>query len=243
MTQAKLLEKKGYKIDYLEKSVLEIKNKDELSQNHDVWIVLSKHSSKANQPSLTTHSVGNFSKDKPKLGGLPENLGISLAPAQSILLKLLYQYQQENFEYFSNMNVTFEATHHGPTIPIPLTFIEMGSNKKIWTSDTIAEAVVWAIDRFLIIEKIESKPIPIAIGFGGPHYPYKFSSLVLNNEYYIGHILPKYAANNIHEGIIRQMIERTIPKPTIAVIDKKGIKQKSILKNLLTNFDLEIREI
>lgn len=240
LTQAEILEEKGYKIHYLEKSVLSLKSEKELPKDVTSWIVLSKHSSVANKPSLTTHSVGNFGLSNLNLGGEDFTLGLSNAYLQSTLLSNLFQYKQDNFEKFRNFDVVCEATHHGPTIDTPLTFIEMGSSREVWIDKIVANAIVWSIIE-LIDEDFKSlSKIDTAIGFGGSHYPYKFAKMMIEKKFFIGHILPKYASDNLTTDIIDQMILKTIPKAKIALIDKKGIKQKGKLKEMLKDYELEI---
>jgi D-aminoacyl-tRNA deacylase len=241
LTQANLLENQNYTIHYLNKSSLFLNSLD-LPSNKDAWIVLSKHSSKADRPSLTVHSVGNFGP-KAEFGGEPSCLGCSFAPLQSLLLSELAVYQSTYFEFFKNFSIVCEATHHGPTIPIPVTFIEMGSTIEIWKSIEVAKAIVYAVTTILDLDFRTKLNIPTAIAFGGNHYPEKFSAAMIDQLYFIGHILPKYAAEHINSEIIDQMINRTIPEPQIALIDKKGIRKKAELKFLLQKKDLEIIEL
>jgi D-aminoacyl-tRNA deacylase len=233
----------NYKIHYIDKSILELSSADELPNKFDSWIVLSKHSSVAKKPSFTTHSVGNFGIANKHLGGGNCTLGVSNAQIQSLLLANLFAYQQNNMKIVSEFNVACEATHHGPTINIPLTFIEMGSSINVWLDKKVAQAIAWSVDKLLKEDNIIRYEIDTAIGFGGSHYPYKFANLMIDRKFFIGHIFPKYAADNLNSDIIRQMISKTIPSPTIALIDKKGIKRKGELKTLLEDFDVEIKII
>ncbi|MHA1990497.1 MAG: D-aminoacyl-tRNA deacylase [Candidatus Hodarchaeales archaeon] len=240
LTQASLLEEMNYKIHYIDKSILKLSSVNDLPIEFDSWIVLSKHSSVAKKPSFTTHSVGNFGITNEQLGGENCTLGVSNAQIQSLLLANLFIYQQNNMKIVSEFNVVCEATHHGPTIDIPLTFIEMGSSVDVWVDKKIAQAVAWSVDKLLKENNNISYEIDTAIGFGGSHYPYKFANLMIERKFFIGHIFPKYAADNLNSGIIRQMISKTVPTPTFALIDKKGIKRKGALKTLLEDFDIEI---
>lgn len=222
---------------------MSLKSEEELPKNIDSWIVLSKHSSVANKPSLTTHSVGNFGISNLNLGGKDFTLGVSNSYLQSILLSNLFQFQQENFEKLGSFDVVCEATHHGPTINIPLTFIEMGSSRDVWVNKNVAEAIVWSIIKFLDVDINNFSNIDSAIGFGGSHYPYKFAKMMIEKKYVIGHIFPKYASDYLTTDVIEQMISKTIPKVKVALIDKKGIKQRGKLKQIFRNYELEIIEM
>lgn len=241
MIEASQFEEQGFKVFYHNESIL-YSTTPFSSSNIDAWIVLSKHSSKSERPTLTTHSVGNYGPAD--MGGSPAELGISFAPVQSMLLSYLAQYKQQN-DFLKNFDVVAEVTHHGPTINIPLTFIEMGSTPDVWENKEVATAIVYAVTTFL--ENNNTKKInmekPNAIGIGGTHYPEKFSKLMIDRKYNIGHICPKYAIEYLNENLIDQMIEKTIPRPTIGLIDKKGVKRKSEIKQWLLNVGLEAVEI
>ena len=244
MVQATLLEEQGYKIYYQDNSIL-FTTTPLLPFTIDAWIVLSKHSSKSEYPTLTTHSVGNYGPAD--MGGNPTELGISFSPVQSMLLSYLAQYKQQN-DFFKDFDVVAEATHHGPTINRPVTFIEMGSTPEVWQSKKAATAIAYAVTTFLAnrkrinLEK-NTPTIPNAIAFGGTHYPEKFSKLMIDREYNIGHICPKYAMGYLNENLILQMVEKTIPRPTIGLIEKKGAKKKSEIKHWLYTAGLEILEV
>lgn len=243
LTQAELLGEKGYKIHFLEKSVLSITSEEELPKNVNSWIVLSKHSSSTKKPSFTTHSVGNFGLGNKNLGGDDFTLGISNSFMQSQLLSNLHQFQQKNLEKFGLFDVVCEATHHGPTINLPLTFIEIGSSKEVWIDKNIATAISWSVRKFLEEDLKNISDIDSAIGFGGSHYPYKFAKLMIERKFNVGHIFPKYASEYLTSNMIEQMVMKTVPKAKVALIDKKGIKQKGRLKKILENYELEIIEV
>ena len=134
--------------------------------------------------------------------------------------------------------VTLEATHHGPTLNIPMLFIEVGSTEKQWMDLGACGAAAW-----VILEVIGSTPsdngFPVAIGFGGGHYCRKFTGL--SREYAIGHICPKYNLHNLDSEMITQMIKRTLPKPEYALVEKKGMgKEKRRVIGLLDDSELGV---
>jgi len=76
----------------------------------------------------------------------------------------------------------------------------------------------------------EPEEKPVAIGFGGPHYAPNFTEVVLKGRVAVGHILPNYAFDYIDETMFSQMIEKTIPKPELALVDWKGLKSEEKVK-------------
>jgi D-aminoacyl-tRNA deacylase len=132
-------------------------------------------------------------------------------------------------------DVCLEVTHHGPTnLKKPLVFIEVGSTEKEWGQ---VNACAVAADTIMNLS-LNGKGSEIA--FGGPHYAPKFTKLCLEGRN-IGHICPKYYLDTLDENLFKQMVEKTVPKPSKAIIDKKGVKgrHKKIISELAAKFDLE----
>ena len=83
----------------------------------------------------------------------------------------------------------------------------------------------------------------MAIAFGGSHYSKKFTDKMIDQDYYIGHICPKYSIKYLNDNLIKEMIDKTYPKPKIALFDKKGMKRKGEIKFILENYDIEVIQI
>ena len=80
------------------------------------------------------------------------------------------------------------------------------------------------------------------IGFGGTHYASKFNKLVLEKNYKIGHLAPKYAINDLTEDVLNQMISRSANPIKSAVIDWKGMnsENKAHLLPMLEERDIDV---
>lgn len=179
----------------------------------EICIVASRHRSDSGKPTLTCHSTGNFGRAD--VGGKEGQLAI--APALYLRQALLGLKRNVNDLPYE---ISLEVTHHGPSeLPFPVLFIEVGSEEKQWRDMKACEVVAKTINE--LVEK-EPEKAPVAIGFGGPHYAPNFSKISENVA--LGHIAPKYAADFLNEGMIRQMMERTTPTPELAVIDWKGFR-------------------
>ena len=202
----------------------------------EVFIFCSRHRSQSGKPALLVHSTGNFNDDT-SFGGQPFSLSIS-APSL-VRQALIALHRERNSKNLHEFDVTLEVTHHGPTeLTRPVVFIELGSDENFWNHKEGARAVVSAINACL------KTPLDCSsvIGFGGTHYASKFNKLVLEREVTIGHILPKYALDNINESVVRQMIERCSCHVENAVIDWKGTNasQKEHLFPILENLGVDV---
>lgn len=207
----------------------------------DLIIVASRHKSESKMPTLCVHSPGNF--NDAKYGGKEKCL--SIAPAFYIK-KAIFDLKREREKNLSlsGYDVTLEVTHHGPTLNLPIMFVEVGSSEYQWNDLNACETTARVIKQLCSTgseienEKGRSLKPKTAIGIGGNHYASKFTKILLNEEIAFGHIMPKY---NFNEEMIEQMVSKTIPKPEIALIDWNGLngEQRSKAIKKLGEMDLE----
>lgn len=123
-----------------------------------------------------------------------------------------------------------EVTHHGPTLDVPLVFIEIGSSENEWKDEEAGKVVANAMKEIIEWGAQERSgagaQMENYIGFGGPHYAPSFTQIILENPTVaIGHILPNYHAEHITKDIVQQMLEKSNAKK--AVFDWKGIKSEA----------------
>ena len=194
--------------------------------NLDLVVFTSKHSSTSGTPTLSVHTPGNFGAAE--LGGLPRKVSISPATALQNALKALMRFKEEmQLDY----EVSYECTHHGPSLNVPCMFVELGSSEKQWNDSkaagAVAHAAMEAITEFSVSERTA------VLGIGGPHYNRRFTRMALNNEAIFGHIIPKYAVQCADAEILSQCVERTLEKVACAILDWKGIKSQDKAKLLV----------
>jgi D-aminoacyl-tRNA deacylase len=115
--------------------------------------------------------------------------------------------------------VSYECTHHGPSLNVPAMFAELGSSPKQWKDSKAAEVVAHAA----VAAISDCSDCSVALGIGGPHYNRKFTKLALTTQKAFGHMIPKYALPEVDAEIIRQCVERTLETIDSAVLDWKGI--------------------
>lgn len=236
MNIAKHCEQLGLEVTYIEEEQIFAKNLDERFPSSELFIILSKHASASGKPCLTAHHPGNFSEDNSH-GGNPKELAVSHPSYHKEFLKQLWRFKDELPEF----QIVTEPTHHGPTEnKTPVLFVEIGATEKEWSNEKAGEIIAKAVK-----ETIEKSPKyeKIAIAFGGPHYSEKFTKVIIEDEYAIGHICPKYAIKKLDKKMVKQMIEKSVEKPEFAIIDKKGVKQKSKIISICKDLNLEVIQI
>jgi len=200
----------------------------------ELLIYLSRHSSQSGKPTLSVHAPGNFGNAD--LGGLPRTLSICPGTAMRDTLKSLSRFRtQANIDY----DVSYECTHHGPSLKVPAMFVELGSSPQQWSdlkaADIVAQATVEAVSKFQVT------PQTGVLGIGGPHYNLRFTQMALGNEAVFGHMIPKYALPLIDPEMLQQCVDRTMEKVTHAILDWKGIpsQQKPRILNALDQINLQ----
>jgi D-aminoacyl-tRNA deacylase len=201
--------------------------------NPQAYIFLSRHSAESGIASLTAHTTGNFSAEAKFGGG-----GRELSRADPSLLKnyliSLVKHREEVKEY----EITMEATHHGPTaLQKPVLFVELGSSEKYWGDKRAAAVVGRALMESLREKGIWSK---VAIGFGGTHYPEKFTKLLIEGDMAFAFVAPKYALEHVDERMVGQMIQRSTAPVRYAALDWKGLgPYKEKIVSLVKQYGLE----
>jgi len=201
--------------------------------NPQAYIFLSRHSAESGIASLTAHTTGNFSADA-KFGGSGKELGRADPSLLKNYLIALWKCRGEVKEY----EITMEATHHGPTsLQKPVLFVELGSSEKYWGDRKAASVVGRALMESLREKNIWSK---VAIGFGGTHYPEKFTKLLIEGDMAFAFVAPKYALGEVDEKMIGQMIQRSTAPVRYAALDWKGLgPHKERLVSLVRKYGLE----
>jgi D-aminoacyl-tRNA deacylase len=181
----------------------------------ELIVFLSRHSSTKGIPTLSVHTPGNLSDAN--FGGEPRRVSVSPATAmKNSLLKMAKLATERELDY----EVSYEGTHHGPSLSFPTMFVELGSSPKQWkdveAAEVVADAAVAAIS--------DCSCSSVVLGIGGPHYNKKFTKMALTNQVAFGHMIPKYALAEVDAEIIYQCVERTFELVDCVVLDWKGIR-------------------
>ncbi|MCL2642530.1 MAG: hypothetical protein FWD52_03325 [Candidatus Bathyarchaeota archaeon] len=206
----------------------------------ELIVFVSRHSSRSGVPALTVHPVGNFAGAD--FGGLPCVVSVSAATVMRDVLRMLvfFRHKFGLLDY----EVSFEATHHGPSLDVPTLFVELGSSMSQWIDSKAAFVVACAI--ISAIEIFESRPAQRAvIGVGGTHYCEKFTKLALEGGVVFGHMIPKYAVVGVDVSVLRHCVERSLEQVSEVLLDWRGIRgeDKSGLIAALDGAGLVYRKI
>jgi D-aminoacyl-tRNA deacylase len=230
-------EQLGLEVTYIDESPIHAKELPEA----DAYIFLSKHSAKSGIPAFTAHWVGNFGTDT-SVGGNAKELGYtypSLMKGYILELNRL-KHATSGLEKYQ---IVLEATHHGPThFTKPVLFVEMGGTETEWKDEQAARLIAKAIE--CTLQKVGKRGFPeVAVAFGGTHYPQKFTDMLINSEYAIAHIFPKYQGENMSEEMFDQMIAKNIEPVKYVLVDWKGINQRGKIVDWAKNKGLEVIKI
>ncbi len=191
----------------------------------DDIIFLSRHSSNKGIPAFTVHPEGNWS-DEALLGGRPKELSVA-CPLR--MVGLLCSINKLNN---TSLQVTYEATHHGPFLNCPSLFVELGGDRDTVANRSYAELLAKSIEKSLYDRAEYGK---VVVGIGGVHYPEKFTRCTLEGKYAFAHIMPKHHAHRV--DMLKKAFERSDAEPELAVLEWKGIKaadRETILRELNT---------
>jgi D-aminoacyl-tRNA deacylase len=178
-------------------------------------VFVSRHSGVAGIPTLSVHTPGNMGSAE--LGGIAKR--VSVCPASTMknaLLELARIKVENNLQY----EVSYECTHHGPSLDVPTMFVELGSSldqcKDLKAAEAVAHAAMAAISK-------ESKYSTV-LGVGGPHYNERFTRIALTTSKAFGHIIAKYAIPQLDAEMVKQCVQRTVEKVELAIFDWKSMR-------------------
>ncbi len=134
------------KIIKTKNNVLDLESDLKSIKDAEIVIVASTHKSAAGVPMLNAHFTGNFGEDVSH-GGAARTLSIAPALYQRAAV-LEYERLKAEDSRLKTYTVGIEATHHGPTLDLPILFVEVGSSEKEWGDLVACEAaakVIWKL--------------------------------------------------------------------------------------------------
>lgn len=170
-------------------------------------LVLSRHASASGIPTLSVHVPGEPAEGRLAVAK-PETVGSLLRSLQLVKEEMDLPHR-----------VCLEATHHGPTgLSVPVTFVEIGSEREEWVRERAGEAVARAV---LLSAPRECRR---AVGVGGPHYAPRHTEAVLKTRCWVGHLLPKYAP--LTQELLREAVLKTQGGAELVLSDEEGLNSE-----------------
>ncbi|MEM1530894.1 MAG: D-aminoacyl-tRNA deacylase [Candidatus Bathyarchaeia archaeon] len=199
-------------------------------------VFISRHSSRSGTPTLSVHTPGNIGDAA--LGGVPRK--VSIAPASAMKAAII-EMRRARDEMGLPYEVSYECTHHGPSLDIPAMFVELGSSPEQWSDSRAAEAVA----RGAMAAATNDRVYRTVIGFGGQHYNEKFTRIALESDIAFGHMVPKYTLSELDEDMLKQCVDRVVERVEAAYLDWKGIRgsDKEPLIRLLRSIGIRIEKV
>lgn len=199
---------------------------------YDGFVFLSKHAAQSGELALTCHSTGNFGPAQ--FGGKERQVAVPHPHLQKSYMRNLWNQRTK----FSDFEITIEATHHGPTmLSKPTLFIEIGTTEKQWNDESLCNLVA-----SLVLDTMR-QPVqksPVAICFGGTHYPEKFTKELIHGKYALGTVVPKHALELLDDDMFAHMLERNADAEA-ALLEWGGLgKDKQKVMDLLSTTNLEV---
>jgi len=200
-------------------------------------IFVSKHVSASGRAALTVHTTGNLTKEA-KFGGNPGEVS-HVDP--SIIRRTLRALKAGVSQAGIPIEVTMEATHHGPTsLSMPVCFVEIGSGEKEWTDPVLGEIAANAV-MSAITDAEETRPT--AVGFGGTHYSAKHTRICMDGDYAIGHLVSSHSFDGgVSDRVISDTFGKTVGSCNTAIVDWKGLHSNDRRK-LIASLEAAGRQI
>src|SRR5436309_12104658 len=210
---------------------------DDIPPHVSSAIFVSKHVSASGRAALTVHTTGNLTKEA-KFGGNPQEVSY-VNP--SIIRHALRALKSGAAQAGLQIEVTMEATHHGPTnLSMPVCFIEIGSGEKEWMDPILGEIAANAV--MSAIAEVEESP-PTAVGFGGTHYSAKHTRICMEGDYAIGHLVSSHSFDGgVSERVIGDTFNKTTGSCNTAIVDWKGLHSND-RRRLISSLEAAGREI
>jgi len=223
-----------------------------IPEDADYAVVLSSHRSNTAGKMITAHFPGNW--NRADFGGEPRCLNIAYGSKVKEFIKSALPLAAR-----INWPVCMEADHHGPTPIRPIIFVEIGSGENEWTNKDAARVVAQATaenewtnkDAARVVAQATAdmlksrKTYTSAFAVGGGHYAYEFTRFLVESEIAIGHILPKYAIDDLDNEMFEQAIKRNVEDVNSVLVlkDQTNRRQKEKIRHLCEIYKKEYIEV
>ncbi|WP_135819798.1 D-aminoacyl-tRNA deacylase [Halostella litorea] len=169
----------------------------------DLLVFASRHSGETG-PLLTAHFTGNFGPAE--YGGESGDLAAACPNAHAEVVAAFAEHAPDGYD------AGMECTHHGPSrVGVPSMFVELGSDEAQWADPEGARAVARAI---LDLRGVAPDRERTLVGFGGGHYGPRFTRIVRETDWAVGHIAADWCLDAMgdpaaNREVVRRAFERS----------------------------------
>jgi len=208
---------------HLKADDLDVKFQDSHGTPPKLVVFASRHRSQSGKATLTVHPIGNYGSAE--YGGKPATL-VPSAPLEMTFALSRLRHHGAGLPY----EISYEATHHGPSVSTPTFYIEIGSDDTRWPDPKAAEAIARTILELNGFEPSSGLPAaaaslpPIAVGVGGGHYAPRHTDAALAGLASFGHIVPNHALEEEPERRLEMALENT-PGAKSVYFHRKAMKK------------------
>jgi D-aminoacyl-tRNA deacylase len=191
------------------------------------WLAFASRHSGDTGPLLTAHVTGNFGRAQ--FGGRDRELAEAAPAALDRIVEGLAEHAPEGYD------VGIECTHHGPSeVGVPSLFVEVGSGPDQWDDPEGARAVAQAI---LDASKAPAhhpreapgSPRRQLVGIGGGHYAPRFTRILRETDWSVGHIAADWCLEDLgepgeHRGVLDSAFERSAAEYAVLEGNYPGVE-------------------
>jgi D-tyrosyl-tRNA(Tyr) deacylase len=207
---------------HLEADDLDVKFGDSHGTPPKLVVFASRHRSQSGKATLTVHPIGNYGSAD--YGGKPATL-VPSAPREMTFALSRLRHHGAGLPY----EISYEATHHGPSLSTPTFYIEIGSDETKWPDPKAAEAIAKTILELNDFKNgagiaVGAPAPPIAVGIGGGHYAPRHTDAALAGLASFGHIVPNHALEEEPERRLEMALEKTLGAETV-YFHRKAMKK------------------
>ncbi|MFC1741547.1 D-aminoacyl-tRNA deacylase [Nanoarchaeota archaeon] len=178
------------------------------------WIIFAtRHQSAAKRKSFSVHVPGNWGAAE--AGGSEKKLCNALPDLmKDALRKISGIYGGDEFE------IILECTHHGPFVDKPCLFIEIGSSEEEWGRRDAGEVIANVVN---FISMNPARKYKSVVVLGGGHYNMIGTKLMMNTDYAVGHVCPKFLLPELTEELLQEAVAKNGERFALVVLDWKGL--------------------
>jgi len=197
---------------------LQLERPAEAFDETDLIVFASRHSGETGAL-LTAHHTGNVGPAE--YGGNPNSLADAAPEALATALAAAETHAPGGYD------VGLESTHHGPSdVGAPSLFVEVGSAEPQWRDTGAAAAAARTI---LALRDVEPRTNRAFVGFGGGHYAPRFTRIVKETDWRVGHIVADWslrAARELDDRLIHEIFKRSGASAAVVEGDRPIIEDR-----------------